>query len=138
MTTQDTRYNYLKDRYNTVLTGYNTLISDFQRNYDGAVATSGSNPLTADERKAKFIQLQTISEQLNSIASQLISSVKDNTNTDFVSYNKMQTAINNVQVRIKAIYKEMQDNKTRNPADVETSLAKQDETALLTKQRYYM
>lgn len=138
MTTQDTRYNDIKDRYNTVLTGYNTLISEFQKNYDGAVATSGSSPLTAADRTAKFNELKRISALLNSIASELISSVKDNTNTDFVSYNKMQTAIDNVQVRIKAIFKEMQDNKKRNPADVETSLAKQDETALLTKQRYYM
>jgi NADH:ubiquinone oxidoreductase subunit 3 (subunit A) len=138
METQDTMYNNLKDNYNTVLTAYNKLISDFQANYNGGLATSRSSPLAASEREAKFTQLKSLSSQLNMIANQLISSVKDNTNKDFVSYNNMQTAIDNVQARIKEIYKEMQDNKTRNPADVDTSLAKQDETALLTRQRYYM
>jgi hypothetical protein len=138
METQDTTYNILKNNYNTVLTAYNRLISDFQANYNGGLAQSGASRPVADVRAAKFTVLKDLSAQLNGIANQLINSVKDNTHRDFNSYNNMQTAIDNVQARIKAIYKEMQDNKTRNPADVDTSLAKQDETALLTKQRYYM
>ena len=138
METQDTRYNNLKDNYNTVLTAYNNLISDFQKNYDGGLATSRSSPLAAADRDANFAELKRLSSQLNMIANELINSVKDNTNKDFVSYNNMQTAIDKVQSRIKDIYKEMQDNKKKYPADVDTSLAKQSETALLTRQRYYM
>jgi hypothetical protein len=137
METQDTRYNDLKDNYNTVLTAYNRLISDFQKNYEGGLAQSGASRPVAAERAAKFAELKSLSSQLNGIANQLINSVKDNTNRDFVSYNNMQTTIDNVQARIKAIYIEMQDNKKKYP-DVDTSIAKKDETALLTRQRYYM
>jgi cell division protein FtsW (lipid II flippase) len=67
-----------------------------------------------------------------------MSNVKDNTGSDFSSYNKMQKDIDNVQKRIIEVDGIMQKNKLKTIYDVDTSLAKEEETALLTKQRYYV
>lgn len=138
METQETKYNNLKDQYNLVLSAYNQVIKDFQTNYDGSVATTPSSDVAKVEREAKFKKLKELSAQLNAIASQLVNSVKDNTSADFKAYSNMQYEIDNVQQKIVRIYKEMQENKRKNPYDITTSLAKEEETALLTKQRYYV
>lgn len=136
--TQETRYNNLRDQYNALLTSYNNVILDFQKKYEGGVAPSYTSDDAKLQRKKNFDKLKSLSENLNMIAKELISSVKDNTTTDFNSYNKMQNKIDMVQSRIVEIYDEMQRNKLKNPYDIITSLAKEEETALLTKQRYYV
>ena len=72
------------------------------------------------------------------ISSQLMSNVKDNTGTDFSSYNKMQKEIDKVQTRIIEIDGIMKNNSSKTIYDVDTSLAKEEETGMLTKQRYYV
>ena len=136
--TTDDKYNDLKDRYDTALTAYNTLITDFQTRYNGGLETTSSDPNAALSRTQVFTQLKNLSTQLNTISTQLLNSVKTDTRNDFNSYNKMQTEIDNVQLRIKQIYNKIQENKLKNPADIQTALAKENETELLTKQRYYM
>lgn len=134
----DEKYNNLKNQYNTVLSAYNRLITEFQSVNTGGLTTSSDSSRASQERATYFNKLKELSVQLNNISTQLLGSVKEDTATDFASYNKMQQAIDEVQLRIKEIYKKIQENKTKNPADIETSLAKESETALLTKQRYYM
>lgn len=137
--TIDDEYNNLKNNYNTVLTAYNTLIRDFQTKYNtsGGLQTTSSDPNAASTRTQVFTQLKNLSTQLNTISTQLLNSVKTNTTKDFASYNAMQNEIDNVQITIKNLYRTMQENKGKTP-DIETSLAKENETKLLTKQRYYM
>ena len=67
-----------------------------------------------------------------------MSRVKDNTGIDFSSYNKMQKEIDNAQRRIIEVDGIMKINATKTIYDVDTSLAKEHETSLLTKQRYYV
>jgi NADH:ubiquinone oxidoreductase subunit 3 (subunit A) len=136
--TQEKKYDALKTQYNYVLSTYNKAINEFQINYDGNVAPSPSSDAAKLERAEKFKTLNKLSQDLNNIASQLVNSVKENTTADFRSYSNMQYEIDKIQNRIVKVYTEMQENKRKHPYDITTSLAKEEETALLTKQRYYV
>ena len=152
-----TSYSDLKKQYDAVQTKFNALIAVAKitagkgiipltiptktpAETDAAFATR----LTAyieteqDARKKLKDDLTDLSNQMQEIASQMMTSVKDNTGGDFRAYNKMQKEIDNAQRRIVEVYEIMQINKTKNPYDIDTSLAKEEETALLTKQRYYV
>lgn len=146
-------YNDLKAQYNIVLADFNALI-------DAAKTTPGrgiiplpippppatetpeqvTKRLAADKEARENLKknLDTLSSQMANISSQLMSNVKDNTRSDFSSYNKMQKDIDNVQKRIIEIDEIMKKNSSKSIYDVNTSLAKEEETALLTKQRYYV
>ena len=155
-----TSYSDLKKQYDAVRDKFNDLITAARDKSTGA--GKGIIPLpipiqTATEtndayairlkpyieaeqaaRKKLKDDLTDLSNQMQDIASQMMTSVKDNTGGDFRAYNKMQKEIDNAQRRIVEVYGIMQENKTKNPYDVDTSLAKEEETALLTKQRYYV
>ena len=146
-------YNDLKAQYKIVLDQFNSTVN-------AAKTTPGKGiiplPLPAPpvvetpEQVAKRFavdkqarqdlknNLDMLSSQMANISAQLMSNVKDNTGSDFSSYNKMQKDIDNVQKRIIEIDGIMQKNKLKTIYDVDTSLAKEEETALLTKQRYYV
>jgi len=83
-------------------------------------------------------QLDALSTEMANISSLLMSNVKENTSRDFSSYNKMQKDIDNVQKRIVEVDGIMKKNSSKQIYDVDTSLAKEEETALLSKQRYYV
>ena len=83
-------------------------------------------------------QLDALSTEMANIASLMMSNVKENTGRDFSSYNKMQKDIDNVQKRIVEVDGIMKKNSSKQIYDIDTSLAKEEETALLSKQRYYV
>ena len=83
-------------------------------------------------------QLDALSTEMANIASLMMSSVNDNTSRHFSSYNKMQKDIDNVQKRIIEVDGIMKKNSNKQIYDIDTSLAKEEETALLSKQRYYV
>ena len=83
-------------------------------------------------------QLDDLSLEMSNISALMSSSVKDNTSKNFLSYNKMQKDIDNIQKRIIEVDGIMKKNATKDIYDVDTSLAKEEETALLSKQRYYV
>jgi NADH:ubiquinone oxidoreductase subunit 3 (subunit A) len=146
-------YNNLKAQYKIVLDKFNSTVN-------AAKTTPGKGiiPLpppappaveTPDQLAKRIAEdkqaredlknnLDTLSSQMANISAQLMSNVKDNTGSDFSSYNKMQKDIDNVQKRIIEVDGIMQKNKLKTIYDVDTSLAKEEETALLTKQRYYV
>ena len=146
-------YNNLKVQYNIILADFNTLIT-------AAKTTPGrgiiplpiplppiietpeqvAKRLAADKEARESLKknLDTLSSQMANISSQLMSNVKDNTSSDFSSYNKMQKDIDRVQKRIIEIDGIMKNNSSKSIYDVDTSLAKEEETALLTTQRYYV
>ena len=146
-------YNDLKAQYKIVLDQFNMIVN-------AAKVTPGKGiiplPLPAPpvvetpDQVAKRLatdkqaredlknNLDMLSSQMANISAQLMSNVKDNTSSDFSSYNKMQKDIDNVQKRIIEVDGIMQKNKLKTIYDVDTSLAKEEETALLTKQRYYV
>jgi hypothetical protein len=153
-------YSELKKQYDEVQTKFNDLIAAASNKTTGA--GKGIFPLpiptkTPTETDAVFAtrlktyidaelaarkklkdDLTDLSTQMQDIASKMMTSVKDNTSLDFRAYNRMQKEIDNAQKRIAEVYTVMETNKTRNPYDIDTSLAKEEETALLTKQRYYV
>ena len=83
-------------------------------------------------------QLDALSTEMANISSLMMSNVKENTNRDFSSYNKIQKDIDNVQKRIVEVDGIMKKNSNKQIYDIDTSLAKEEETALLSKQRYYV
>ena len=152
-----TSYSDLKKQYDAVQTKFNALIAAARTDKgkgiiplpiptktsvetDAAFAIRLKPYLEAEQAARKKLKddLTDLSSQMQDIASQMMTSVKDNTGGDFRAYNKMQKEIDNAQRRIVEVYGIMQENKTKNPYDVDTSLAKEEETALLTKQRYYV
>jgi len=152
-----TYYSDLKKQYDTVQTKFNALIlaaktdkgkgiipADFTAKTSVETDTAFATRLAAyiataqAARKKLKDDLSDLSSQMQDIATQMMSSVKDNTSGDFRGYNKMQIEIDNAQKKIAEVYTVMESNKTKNPYDVDTSLAKEEETALLTKQRYYV
>lgn len=152
-----TSYSDLKKQYDVIQTKFNALISaaktdkgkgiipaDFSAKTptetDTAFATRLAAYISTEQAARKKLKddLTDLSNQMQDIATQMMTSVKDNTGGDFKAYNKMQKEIDNAQIRIAEVYTVMENNKTKNPYDVDTSLAKEEETALLTKQRYYV
>ena len=151
--TTSSSYNDLKTQYDAIQTKFNALIMAATNTNTGAgkgiipstvppseAATATAARMSADiaARKKLKDDLNDLSSQMQSIALNMMSSVKDNTSVDFRVYNKMQNEIDNVQKKIAEVYSEMQSNISKNPYDIDTSLAKEEETALLTKQRYYV
>ena len=143
-------YDDLKAQYKIVVDEFNALI-DKAKNTPG----KGIKPLepVANETKEQMAKrlsddklarenlknnLDQLSLQMANISAELMSKVKDNTGKDFSSYNKMQIEIDNIQRRIVEVDKIMKKNKTKTIYDIDTSLAKEHETSLLTKQRYYV
>ena len=146
-------YNDLKAQYNIVLADFNGLIAAAKGTPGkGIIPLPIPKPpatetpeqvakrLAADKEARENLKkdLDTFSSQMANISSLLMSNVKDNTSSDFSSYNKMQKDIDNVQKRIIEIDGIMKRNSSKSIYDVDTSLAKEEETALLTKQRYYV
>ena len=146
-------YNDLKAQYNIILADFNTIITSAKTTPGrGIIPLSPPPPpaietpeqvtkrLAADKAARENLKknLDTLSSQMANISSQLMSNVKDNTSSDFSSYNKMQKDIDNVQKRIIEIDGIIKKNSSKSIYDVDTSLAKEEETALLTKQRYYV
>jgi|688.fasta_scaffold270570_1 hypothetical protein len=146
-------YNDLKAQYNIVLADFNGLIASAKVTPGkGIIPLPIPQPpatetpeqvakrLAADKEARENLKkdLDTFSSQMANISSLLMSNVKDNTSKDFSSYNKMQKDIDNVQKRIIEIDGIMKRNSSKSIYDVDTSLAKEEETALLTKQRYYV
>ena len=82
--------------------------------------------------------LEHLSLQMANIAAQLMSKVKYNTGREFSSYNRMQKEIDRAQQRIIEVHTIIESKKNRNIYDIDTSMAKEHETSLLTKQRYYV
>ena len=143
-------YDDLKAQYKIVVDEFNAII-DKAKNTPG----KGIKPLepVANETKEQMAKrlsddklarenlknnLDQLSLQMANISAELMSKVKDNTGKDFSSYNKMQIEIDNIQRRIVEVDKIMKKNKTKTIYDIDTSLAKEHETSLLTKQRYYV
>ena len=146
-------YNDLKLQYNTVLDKFNSLVRAAKTTQGGGIIPLSppfpptietpdqvAKRLAADKQARENLKtnLDTLSSQMANISSLLMSNVKDNTRSDFSSYNKMQKDIDNVQKRIIEIDGIMKKNSSKSIYDVDTSLAKEEETALLTKQRYYV
>jgi len=146
-------YNDLKSQYKIVLDQFNSIVNAAKTTpgkgiiplpppAPPAVETSEqlAKRIAADKQARQDLKnnLDMLSSQMANISAQLMSNVKDNTGSDFSSYNKMQKDIDNVQKRIIEIDGIMQKNKLKTIYDVDTSLAKEEETALLTKQRYYV
>ena len=146
-------YNDLKAQYNIILADFNAIIADAKITPGKGIkpllipqppATETpeqvAKRLAADKAARENLKknLDTLSSQMANISSQLMSNVKDNTSSDFSSYNKMQKDIDNVQKRIIEIDGIIKKNSSKSIYDVDTSLAKEEETALLTKQRYYV
>ena len=146
-------YNELKSQYKIVLDKFNFILNDAKTTpgkgiiplplpAPPAIETPDqvAKRLAADKQAREYLKsnLDMLSSQMANISAQLMSNVKDNTSSDFSSYNKMQKDIDNVQKRIIEVDRIMQNNKLKTIYDVDTSLAKEEETALLTKQRYYV
>ena len=144
-------YNELKSQYKIVLDKFNFILNDAKTTpgkgiiplplpAPPAIETPDqvAKRLAADKQAREYLKsnLDMLSSQMANISAQLMSNVKDNTSSDFSSYNKMQKDIDNVQKRIIEVDRIMQNNKLKSIYDVDTSLAKEEETALLTKQRY--
>jgi len=146
-------YNDLKAQYKIVLDQFNFVVNAAKTTPGkGIIPLPPPAPpavetpeqlakrIAADKQARQDLKnnLDTLSSQMANISAQLMSNVKDNTGSDFSSYNKMQKDIDNVQKRIIEIDGIMQKNKLKTIYDVDTSLAKEEETALLAKQRYYV
>lgn len=143
-------YDDLKAQYKIVVDRFNAIISEAK-----STPGKGIKPLepVANETKEQMAKrlsddklarenlknnLDQLSLQMANISAELMSKVKDNTGKDFSSYNKMQIEIDNIQRRIIEVDEIMKKNKTKTIYDIDTSLAKEHETSLLTKQRYYV
>lgn len=151
-------YSELKKQYDEVQKKFNALIAAAKKDKGKGIIPADFTPQnTATETDAVFKErlkayteaelaarkklkddLTDLSTQMQDIASKMMTSVKDNTSLDFRAYNRMQKEIDNAQKRIAEVYTVMETNKDKKPYDIDTSLAKEEETALLTKQRYYV
>jgi hypothetical protein len=158
--TTSSYYSELKKQYDEVQKKFNELIAAAKNPNTGAgkgifpavftAKTSVETDTAFATRLGEYIKteqaarkklkddLTDLSTQMQDIASKMMTSVKDNTSLDFRAYNRMQKEIDNAQRRIVEVYTIIKNNEDKKPYDIDTSLAKEEETALLTKQRYYV
>jgi hypothetical protein len=131
-----TSYSDLKTQYDAVQTKFNALITAARRDKGKGIIPAVFTAKTSVETDTAFAirlkpyieaeqaarkklkdDLTDLSNQMQEIASQMMTSVKDNTGGDFRAYNKMQKEIDNAQRRIVEVYGIMQENKTKNPKE---------------------
>ena len=142
----------LKIQYGIALAKFNALLEEAKKPGKGVipspepVAPAIETPEAKEKRLAddKLAReklkkdLEHLSLQMANIAAQLMSKVKYNTGREFSSYNRMQKEIDRAQQRIIEVHTMIESKKNRSIHDIDTSMAKEHETSLLTKQRYYV
>jgi len=143
-------YNNLKAQYKIAVDMFNAATNEARITEGKGIIPLKPSPNETREQMEKRLaadklaredlknRLHHLSSQMANISSLLMSNVKENTEKDFSSYNNMQKEIDNVQKRIIEIDVLMKKNNSKATYDINTSLAKERETSLLTKQRYYV
>jgi NADH:ubiquinone oxidoreductase subunit 3 (subunit A) len=125
----------IKKQFNMVSQAYDTVLKSITTSYDGGIASSEDATAVAF-RNAMLQQLQSLGEGLNRIYAELQSAISESVKVNFQELDKIREQITNTRHELIRIDKEI--TKKERMIDYETPLAEEEETSILSRQRYYV
>jgi hypothetical protein len=125
----------IKKQFNSVSQAYDTVLKNITSSYGGGIASTGDATAVAF-RNAMLKQLKSLGEGLNIIYGELQSAVSGGVKVNFQELDKITLQIHNTRRNLILIDEEI--TKKEKMIDYETPLAEEEETSILSRQRYYV
>jgi NADH:ubiquinone oxidoreductase subunit 3 (subunit A) len=125
----------IKTQFNSVSQAYDSVLKNITASYGGGIASTGDATAVAF-RNAMLKQLQSLGEGLNRIYTELQNAISVGVKNNFEEYDKIRVQIQST--REKLIHIDEEITKKEKMIDYETPLAEEEETSILSRQRYYV
>jgi NADH:ubiquinone oxidoreductase subunit 3 (subunit A) len=125
----------IKKQFNSVSQAYDTVLKNITSSYGGGIASTGDATAVAF-RNAMLKQLKSLGEGLNRIYGELQTAVSGGVKVNFQELDKITLQIHNTRRNLIRIDEEI--TKKEKMIDFETPLAEEEETSILSRQRYYV
>jgi hypothetical protein len=125
----------IKKQFNMVSQAYDTVLKSITTSYGGGIAST-DDPTAVAFRNAMLQQLQSLGEGLNRTYAELQSAISESVKVNFQELDKIREQIANTRHQLIRIDEEI--TKKERMIDYETPLAEEEETSILSRQRYYV
>lgn len=125
----------IKKQFNSVSQAYDTILKNITTSYGGGIASTEDATAVAF-RSAMLKHLQSLGEGLNRIYTELQTAISKGATANFQEYDSIRLQISKTREQLIRIDKEITEKEKL--IDYETPLAEEQETSILSRQRYYV
>lgn len=125
----------IKKQFNSVSQAYDTVLKSITTSYGGGIASTEDATAVAF-RSAMLKHLQSLGEGLNRIYNELQTAISKGATANFQEYDSIRLQISKTREQLIRIDKEITEKEKL--IDYETPLAEEQETSILSRQRYYV
>jgi NADH:ubiquinone oxidoreductase subunit 3 (subunit A) len=125
----------IKKQFNSVSQAYDTVLKNITTSYGGGIASTEDATAVAF-RSAMLKHLQSLGEGLNRIYNELQTAISKGATANFQEYDSIRLQISKTREQLIRIDKEITEKEKL--IDYETPLAEEQETSILSRQRYYV
>lgn len=125
----------IKKQFNSLSQAYDTVLKSVTSSYGGGIASTGDATAVAF-RNAMLKRLKSLGEALNRIYGELQTAISGGVKVNFQELDKITLQIHNTRRNLIRIDEEI--TKKEKMIDFETPLAEEEETSILSRQRYYV
>jgi len=125
----------IKKQFNAVSAAYDNILKNVTASYGGGIAST-ENQTAIAFRKAMLNQLKSLGERLNMIYTELQNAISKGAKSNFQEYDSIRLQISKTREQLIRIDKEITEKEKL--IDYETPLAEEQETSILSRQRYYV
>jgi NADH:ubiquinone oxidoreductase subunit 3 (subunit A)/uncharacterized protein YukE len=125
----------IKKQFNAVSATYDNILKNVTTSYGGGIAST-ENQTAIAFRNAMLNQLKSLGERLNMIYTELQNAISKGAKNNFEEYDNIRLQISKTREQLIRIDKEITEKEKL--IDYETPLAEEQETSILSRQRYYV
>jgi NADH:ubiquinone oxidoreductase subunit 3 (subunit A) len=125
----------IKKQFNAVSAAYDNILKNVTTSYGGGIAST-ENQTAIAFRNAMLNQLKSLGERLNMIYTELQNAISKGAKNNFEEYDNIRLQISKTREQLIRIDKEITEKEKL--IDYETPLAEEQETSILSRQRYYV
>lgn len=125
----------IKKQFNSASQAYDTVLKSITSSYGGGIASPGDETAVAF-RNATLKKLKSLGEALNRIYGELQTVISEGVKVNFQELHKITLQIHNTRRNLIRMDEEI--TKKEKMIDFETPLAEEEETSILSRQRYYV
>ena len=125
----------IKKQFNSVSQAYDNVLKNITTSYGGGIASTEDATAVAF-RSAMLKHLQSLGEGLNRIYNELQTAISKGATANFQEYDSIRLQISKTREQLIRIDKEITEKEKL--IDYETPLAEEQETSILSRQRYYV
>jgi NADH:ubiquinone oxidoreductase subunit 3 (subunit A) len=125
----------IKKQFNSVSQAYDNVLKNITTSYGGGIAST-EDATTVAFRSAMLKHLQSLGEGLNRIYNELQTAISKGATANFQEYDSIRLQISKTREQLIRIDKEITEKEKL--IDYETPLAEEQETSILSRQRYYV